>query len=353
MNETEKQDQTKPLNLRRRRILMVILAIAVILTIGTLAIAAPMVLQGAEHGALIKIPKNATKENIRDSLTLHLGKEYSDRVTKLLKVRDVDWTLRHGQYLIEQGETPYEAMRKLARGAQHPVRLTVNAARGEEVLAQKIAEKMDFSAADFLTAIHDPALAEQYGVKPSQILAIFLNDTYEVYWSSSPKSVIDKIGKNYKKYWTKERIAKADSLGLSPADAVIIASIVCEETNIMDEKGRIGRLYVNRLNKGMKLQADPTVRFAIGDYTIKRVTRDHLKYESPYNTYLHQGLPPGPIRTVNKSTLEALLNSEPTEELYMCAKEDFSGRHNFAVTYEEHLQNAKRYQEELDRRGIK
>ncbi len=121
----------------------------------------------------------------------------------------------------------------------------------------------------------------------------------------------------------------------------------------MDEKGRIGRLYVNRLNKGMKLQADPTVRFAIGDYTIKRVTRDHLKYESPYNTYLHQGLPPGPIRTVNKSTLEALLNSEPTEELYMCAKEDFSGRHNFAVTYEEHLQNAKRYQEELDRRGIK
>ena len=134
---------------------------------------------------------------------------------------------------------------------------------------------------------------------------------------------------------------------------MIICSIVDEESNAKSEKGTIGRLYINRLKKGMKLQADPTVRFALNDFTIRRVTRNHLTVDSPYNTYQVEGLPPGPIRTTSVETIDAVLNSQPNDYLYMCAKEDFSGTHNFAADYATHQENARRYQNALNERGIK
>ena len=192
-----------------------------------------------------------------------------------------------------------------------------------------------------------------YDLTPENSLALFLDDTYEVYWSTSAKSVLDKIGENYLRFWTQERRQKASALGRTPAEMSILASITDEESNAAEEKGTIGRLYNNRLQKGMRLQSDPTVRFAVNDFTIRRVKGEHLKINSPYNTYKISGLPPGPIRTTGAKTIDLILNSEPNDYIYMCAKEDFSGRHNFAKDYAEHSANAMRYRKALDARGIK
>ena len=172
-------------------------------------------------------------------------------------------------------------------------------------------------------------------------------------WSGTPEKIIEKIGKNYSNVWNDERRKKAASLGMTPQQVMILASIVDEETNAASEKGTIGRLYINRLDKGMRLQADPTVKYAIGDFEKKRITKQDLQFESPYNTYRNGGLPPGPIRTTSKRTIDAILDSKPHRYLYMCAREDFSGRHNFAETYGDHTRNALRYQHALDERGIK
>lgn len=337
---------------RRRKIMIAILVVAGILTLGTFIMAVPMIVSGADQPVVIHIPKKATVQNVHDSLNKYLGESFTGKVMELLQIRKVNWGLRHGAYSVLKGESPYEVMRKISGGAQTPVKLVINGFRGLPVLTSRVSSKVDFTESAFGNALANPVNLQPYGLTPDQSLALFLNDTYEVYWSSSPKTVIDRIGKYYLDFWTAERREKAAALGLTPAQVAIVASIVDEETNAITEKGRVGRLYINRLQKGMKLQADPTVRFAIGDFTIKRVKGEHLRYDSPYNTYLYGGLPPGPIRTPSKSTIDAILDSKPTDELYMCAKEDFSGLHNFAVSYEEHLRNAKRYQDELDRRGI-
>lgn len=312
----------------------------------------PMLIMGADRDVLIKIPSNATARMVTDSVKAYLGEDYGAKVGQLLKIRHVDFTKRHGAYEIKSGDTPYEAMRKLTRGSRKPVRVTINGFRSLPLLAERIAAKTDFTADSLLAVLNDPRVLSTYGITSDEALGLFLNDTYEIYWSSSPEDVVKKIGANYIKFWNSDRKALAAELELTPMQAVIIASIVDEETNAVEEKGRVGRLYVNRLNRNMKLQADPTVRYALGDFTIKRVTGPMLKTDSPYNTYVYPGLPPGPIRTTSKNTIMALLESAPSEDIYMCAKEDFSGRHNFASTYEEHQANARRYQQELDRRGI-
>lgn len=337
---------------RRRNLMIGILIFAALFTIGTFIVVIPVLIDGAERKAVIKIPVNATDNSVRDTLETYLGKEFADKVMRLVDVREIDWSERHGSYLVEKGDSPYEVLRRIKTGAPMPVKVVVNGFRGVPVLAERLHRKLEFTPEEFQKALYNPELLAKYNLNTDNALALFLNDTYEVYWATKPTDFIEKIGKYYNLFWTEERRKQADQLGLTPAEVITLASIVDEETNTMDEKGKIARLYMNRLEKGMKLQADPTVRFAIGDFTIKRVKGEHLKYQSPYNTYLYGGLPPGPIRTPAKSTIDAVLTSEPNNYIYMCAKEDFSGRHNFAATYEEHLQNAKRYQDELDRRGI-
>ncbi len=333
------------------RMRIALIAVGVII-VGCFMSVVPMLISGAEKDTIIKIPRNATSAMVVDSLKSHLGEDYGAKVGKLLKIRHVDFTKRHGAYEIKEGDTPYEAMRKITRGAQKPVKLTINGFRSLPLLAERIAAKTDFTADSLMAVLQDPDVLAAYGITPEQAMGLFLNDTYEVYWSSSPQEVVEKIGANYIKFWNANHKAMAAELDLTPIEAVIISSIVDEETNAVEEKGRVGRLYINRLHKHMKLQADPTVRFAYGDFTVKRIGGDMLKVDSPYNTYMYHGLPPGPIRTTSKNTLMSVITSEPTEDLYMCAKEDFSGRHNFSTTYEEHQANARRYQQELNRRGI-
>lgn len=310
-------------------------------------------MMSAKAQTMVRIPRQATEQQLTDTLHKYFDESYSGKVLSVVKALGTDIKTRHGAYSIAEGMSPLEAGRLLARGQQTPVKLTINGFRSIDLLSERIAKKMTFSADDFKKVLTDSSTLAQYGLKPSEALAMMLDDTYYVYWDATPTEVIEKIGSNYKNVWNAERTAKAKSLGITPAQALIICSIADEESNKVDEKGTITRLYLNRLQKGMKLQADPTVRYAIGDFTIKRVTKPMLSTDSPYNTYLHAGLPPGPIRTTSTTTLDALLDSKPHDYLYMCAKEDFSGYHNFASTYEEHMENAARYQQRLNELDIK
>lgn len=299
----------------------------------------------------VYIPGDASQEAVRDSLVGSLGKEIGEKVYQLWKTKGGRVAVSKGSYAIKGDMTVYDISRKILAGRQDPVKVTFNNVRTLPQLADRVAPKMEFGDDAFLAAC-DSVLSAR-GMSKAQYPAAFLPDTYEFYWNASPGYVVERLAAFRDKFWNDERRAKASAAGLSPEDVATVASIVEEETVKGDERPKVARLYLNRIRKGMKLQADPTVKFAVGDFSLRRIRADHLKVESPYNTYLHEGLPPGPIRVVDKRTLDAVLDAPAHEFIYMCAKEDFSGYHNFATNYEEHCANAVRYQRELNRRGIR
>lgn len=333
-------------------LLWILISVTLLVGLGMLTIA-PYMMQGSDNDVTFRIPKDATMDNVADTLNKYYPEEYSKKVLRLLSVYGFDPKERHGSYEVPKGASPFATMRKIARRGQTPVRLTINGFRSLPYLSERMALKMEFPAEEFLKAATDSVYLSKYGLTPEQALSLFIEDTYEVYWTNTPYEVLDKIGASYNRFWVEGRQEEAEALDLTPAEVMTLASIVDEETNQTLEKGRIGRLYVNRLDKGMPLQADPTVRFALNDYSIQRVTNQHTRVQNPYNTYLNKGLPPGPIRTTSRKTVDEILHSEPSADLYMCARPDFSGFHNFAATYDEHLENARLYQKELDERGIK
>ena len=336
----------------RMRPATILLILSLVILIIALFFFYPTFFAGARKTAYIKIPHEATYDMIRDSLTKYEGKDYASHVMRLIKLRNTDMSRRTGAYQIQKGETPFLTIRRLTSGGQTPIRLTIPPTRNVRNLAEKLAGKLATDPDKLFAAMTASVMLASHGLRPTDKKALFLEDTYEVYWTDSPEEVVRKIGATYDSRWNENRRRLADELGLTPREVMIICSIVEEETNAESEKGRVGRVYINRLNSGMKLQSDPTVRFALGDFTIRRVTGKHLTVDSPYNTYKYEGLPPGPIRTTSVRTMDEVLNSKPTFEIYMCAREDFSGHHNFATTYEEHLENAKRYRAALDARNI-
>lgn len=298
----------------------------------------------------IFIPKDATASEIRDSLAVKLG-SYGADVFWLWNMRDSSPLKAHGSYVIEPGDKALDISRKLRYGRQTPVRVTFNNIRTMDMLAKKIASKMEWGADEFMLAC-DSVLPEK-GFKKQQYPAAFLPDTYDFFWTTSANDVVERLSDTRDGYWNDERRAKAAALGLRPVEVATLASIVEEETAKSDERGAVARLYLNRLERGMLLQADPTVKFAVGDFSLRRIRDKHLAVESPYNTYKYKGVPPGPIRIVERSTLDAVLDAPQHNYIYMCAKEDFSGYHNFATDYNQHLENARRYQRELNRRNIR
>lgn len=255
----------------------------------------------------------------------------------------------HGAYHLESGLTAAKIVTRILRHQQSPIKMTFNEARLVSDLAGKMSSKLMTDSISMLKAILDPEFIKECDTDSANVIGFFLPDTYEVYWDITPEKFVRRMLSEYKKFWSDERIAKAEALGITPKQATIICSIAEEETQNRAERGVVARLYLNRLNIGMPLQADPTVKFAVGDFTIRRVLNSHLEKDSPYNTYKVAGLPPGPIRIVEKSTINSLLDSKPHNYLYMCAKEDFSGTHNFATNLSAHLQNAARYHAALDK----
>lgn len=275
------------------------------------------------------------------------------RVERLLSLLDFDAAEREGAYRVEPGMSAWQVALKLARGGQTPVRVTFNNVRTIDQLAGRIAEQLCFSKDDLLALLQNDSVCADLGFTQATLPALFLPDTYEFYWTVTPEEFLQKMKREYRRYWMGQREEQAQRWGLTPVEVATLASIVEEETNKFDEMGTVAGLYMNRLRKGMPLQADPTVKFACGDFSLRRILKAHLAIESPYNTYRVTGLPPGPIRIASKQALDAVLNHRPNDYIYMCAREDFSGYHNFAVTWSEHQRNAARYQRELNRRGIR
>jgi UPF0755 protein len=239
----------------------------------------------------------------------------------------------------------------LRSGNQTPINITFSYARKMDDLAEKITEKLKISKDDLINYLYSN-IKDYNDFNKSDIISIFLPDTYEVYWNISPKKLTEKMFKEYNKFWNNERLAKLNKINLNQKEAIVLASIVASESRMLDEADIIAGVYMNRLNRNMRLQADPTLVFAANDYTIRRVLNKHKKIKSPYNTYIHKGLPPGPIRLASKNYIDAVLNYEKHEYIYMCAKEDFSGYHAFAKNLTDHNRNAKKFQIALDSRKI-
>lgn len=259
-----------------------------------------------------------------------------------------------GRYAIEPGQSFLTTYRQLRRGQQSPVKLTIPSVRTLERLAGFLGEKLMMDSAEVATQFTDSAFAASYSYTIATLPALFIPNTYEVYWDTSLEKFMERMQRENENFWSREeRETKAKTLNMTHEEVVTLASIVDEETANNGEKPRVAGLYLNRLHYGIPLQADPTVKFATGDPTLRRILNKHLATDSPYNTYLHKGLPPGPIRIPSVAGIDAVLNAEHHNYLYMCAKEDFSGTHNFAATYSEHQANARRYQRALNERGIK
>jgi UPF0755 protein len=241
----------------------------------------------------------------------------------------------------------------LRAGKQVPVRVTFNNIRTLDQLASKVGEQLEAKPEAIMNLLKDPDYVHKLGFTPQNVLAMFIPDTYELYWNTSADQFLQRMFKEWDKFWTGEKMNKAREIGFTPVQVSVLASIVQMESNQSDEKPDIAGVYINRLHKGMKLEADPTLVYALDDFTVNRVLSVYKLIDSPYNTYMYKGLPPGPICLPTGSSLNSVLNYRKHTYLYFCAKEDFSGHHVFASTYDQHLQNARRFQKALDKRGIR
>ena len=272
---------------------------------------------------------------------------------QLAKLFKFPGNMKTGRYAVLPGMSNMELLDNLRRGHQAATRLTFNNIRTKEELAERLDTQLMLDGGNILTLLSDSVYCDSLGFTPQTILTMFIPNTYEVYWNIPAEKFMQRMKREYNLFWTDARREKANSIGLSPIEVSVLASIVEEESAIADEYPIIAGLYLNRLHHDIPLQADPTVKFAVGDFTLQRILFEHLEIDSPYNTYKHLGLPPGPLRIPTIKGIDSVLNPMKHNYLYMCAKEDFSGRHNFAATLAEHNRNANRYRVELNRRNIR
>jgi UPF0755 protein len=271
----------------------------------------------------------------------------------LMRHTDYEQQVHSGRYAVEPGISTFRLYRNLSSARQTPLMLTIPESRTMPLLAAALGRRLMADSASIAQVLTDSAECAALGYTTQTIAAMIVPNTYEVYWNVDVRQLLQRLKKEHDSFWSYDRRHKADALGLTPDEVCTVASIVDEETANNGEKPAIAGMYLNRLKEGMPLQADPTVKFAIGDFSIKRIYKNMLQTDSPYNTYKNTGLPPGPIKIASVRGIDAVLNRTPHDYLYMCAKEDFSGTHNFARTYQEHLQNAQRYAKALNERGIK
>ncbi len=292
-----------------------------------------------------------TFEDVKEGL-------YPDYVNDLMsfafmaKLMNYQENVKPGKYTIKANATNYETIKMLRGGEQTPVNITFSNVRLLEELSEKVCDNIELEAAQFDYLLFDPETPEKFGFDRESFRTMFIPNTHEVYWTISAEQLLEKFKKEYDKFWNESRMDKAIALNMSPAEVSVLASIVQAETRHNDESPRIAGLYLNRLKMGMPLQADPTLIYAVGNFEIQRVLNVHKEIDSPYNTYKYAGLPPGPINFPSIISIDAVLNHEDHKYIYMCAREDFSGYHNFTASLREHNNNARKFQQALNRARI-
>jgi len=260
--------------------------------------------------------------------------------------------VKPGRYKVLNKMTNNALISMLRIGDQSAINITFNNVRTIAQLAGKISRNLELDSVEVVKYFNDKEIQKKYGFNSSTFISMFIANTYQVFWNVSISQLTKRMAAEYKQFWNDNRIAKAKKIGMSQSEVSTLASIVQLESVKRDEQDKIAGVYMNRLRIGMPLQADPTVIFAVGDFTIKRVLKKHLETDSPYNTYKYRGLPPGPIYLASPNTIDAVLNYQTHNYIYFCAKEDFSGYHSFASSYNQHINNARRYQRALNKRKI-
>ena len=295
-----------------------------------------------EYGAIV--------EQLRPSLQSNLHRMafnfYANRL-------DLENRFRTGRYMFDKGESVIRAVRKVVLGEQSPVNLIVGEARTLPQLAGKLAAQIEADSVTILSAMRNKKIRKELGFVKDSTIAMFIPNTYEVWWDITPERLLQRIKRENDHFWNEERMAKLKRCGLSKYEAMTLASIVYEEVKIPSEMRMIAGVYVNRLRRGIALQACPTVKYAMNDFALKRVLLKHLKYRSPFNTYINRGLPPAPICVPSITAIDAVLNYTEHNYLYFCARPELDGRHNFARTLAEHNANSRKYSAAIDKLKIK
>ena len=293
---------------------------------------------------------DALIEQLRPSLNSNLQRLAFDFYAKRL---DLEKRFRTGRYMFREGESVIRAVRRLALGEQSPVKLVVGEARTLPQLAGKLASQIEADSATLLSAMRNKRLRKELGFVKDSTIAMFIPNTYEVWWDITPERLLHRIKREYDHFWNEERTAKLKRCGLSKYEAMTLASIVYEEVKIPSEMRMIAGVYINRLRRGIALQACPTVKYAMGDFALQRILHKHLKYRSPFNTYINRGLPPAPICVPSIAAIDAVLNYADHNYLYFCARPELDGRHNFARTLAEHNANSRKYSAAIEKLGVK
>lgn len=337
---------------RKKVIAAFIVLIAVSATIGILILYNFAGSAIVDHKSAFTLNHGATYQTLLDSLGNGNRITNPSRFRKMASLMKLDGSVKPGYYELRPGMSAREVVGMFRSGNQKPVNLTFNNIRTLEELAGRLGYQLEADSTDFLTLLRSDSVATHYGFTKEEFIGMFIPNTYQIYWTATPSSLIDRMKKEHDRFW-RTRKNKLERTGLTEKEVSTLASIVEEETNVADEMPTIAGVYINRLRKNIKLQADPTVKFAAGDHTLRRVLRKHLETDSPYNTYKHYGLPPGPIRMPSVQALEAVLDYQEHDYIFFCAKADFSGRHAFAKTLAEHNRNARAYSRALNAAGIK
>ncbi len=300
----------------------------------------------------ITIPYEATFGQVLDSLRTKEILKSEKAFRWVSKKKAYPDHIKAGRYLFHAGQNTNNMVNMLKAGNQEPVLIVFNNLRFMEELAGKVSRYIAADSSTLMACLSDSALIAKLGFNKYSFHAMFIPNTYEMYWTTTPEKFVQRMKNEYDRFWNEDRKAKAEALGLNPVQVITVASVVQEETVKEEEKPVVAGLYLNRIRRGIPLQADPTVRYALGDFGIRRILKKNLEIDSPYNTYKHAGLPPGPINFPEISSIDAVLNAKEHNYIYMCAKEDFSGYHYFARTLSEHARNARRYQEALNKQQI-
>jgi UPF0755 protein len=339
---------------KNKKILVIIIMVLMLIGSGT-----------AIHFYNTLFSSNVQKE-VDDYLYIPTKSSFED-VVRIIKINNIiqddetfAWVAKRmkytkvkpGKYKIEKGMSNIELIRMLRAGKQEPVKIQFQNIRLKKDFAGYIGSQLELDSTKLLSMLDSMDMLRELGFDEDNIFCMFIPNTYEFYWNTSEEKFISKMKEEYDKFWNEERTQKAKKINLSKTDVIILASIVDQEALVNAELKRVAGVYMNRLNRGMKLEADPTVIFAIGDFNIKRVLNRMLQYDSPYNTYKYNGLPPGPICMPSVAAIDASLNYEKHNYIYFCAKEDFSGYHNFASNLAQHQVNARKFQQALTKRRI-